>query len=349
MQKEESPSKYRGRRIHFLDALSSVNVPYELLTGVPVHTVSMNGKTQPVSFLLSPDRFTIFLRRHSDSRRTGSGVGQLLARIAANQNNESNNEISIDIGEIERIQRGQSTQKFEFAKKQQQLNFLNSSSNSNSNHHTANSSGSNNNNNNNTIPPSASKDNNSPTTTTSSIATATLKKAELRRDASGSSHSSALALTLDPAVSFSIIFLGGASVDLMAASKADRNRMCSVLDELLLAYQRGKTRVSQDVLLLRYVWLQVDRQKTGFCNAQQMGHVLQAMSFFALQRPKDVAAAYEQFGKVIGLSRQQRRTGLTFEQSATFLHKVRTVESNSFSLSVDAFSMEPSLTKPHLT
>jgi hypothetical protein len=283
-------------RIYFLSALASTPVPFSLLTGVQVFTVAANGKTQPAILTLSVDRFTAYIRRghHSgggggrslprtDSASSGSGI------FAIFKDNNKMDERAIDIGEMDRIQRGQSTQKFEFAKK-----------------HVMNSSNS--------------------AATAKNIEVA-LKKADLTRNASASSNSSTTSATtfaiqqLDPALSFSIVFRGAHTLDFMAKTGHERDEICGTLDQILRAYQQGKSRVSTDVLLLRYVWLDVDRAKTGYINAQQFSRVLQAINFNMKQ--KDVTAAYEKFARILELDRSKRRRGLTFEQSATFLHKVR--------------------------
>lgn len=182
-------------------------------------------------------------------------------------------ERSLDVGEIARVQRGQSTHQFEKAKKK----------------------------------------------------VADIRPLLLKRNPSSSSSSSATASVavqqLDPSLSFSIIFRGAHTLDLMAKSEGERNEICDTLDQVLRAYQRGKSRVCVDILLLRYVWLDIDKSKTGYMNAQQACNVLQAINFEMKQ--KDVQSSYDKFGKVIGLNRMDRRRGLTFEQSATFLHKVR--------------------------
>jgi phosphatidylinositol phospholipase C delta len=107
----------------------------------------------------------------------------------------------------------------------------------------------------------------------------------------------------------------------MAASADDRNMICDTLDRILLAYQRAKIRVANDVLLLRYICIDVDKDNTGYSNVHQIGKILQQINFTMRQR--DLQPVYDKFGKVIGLDRTQRRRGLTFEQSATFLHKLK--------------------------
>jgi hypothetical protein len=286
-----SGSKHEPRehRIYFLSSLASIPVPFKLLTGMQIYTVAANGTTQPVTLTLSVDRFTAFLRRDK-SNSTPRGLGQ---RANSEKSMGSSvfsfgfrdakiDERQIDIGEMDRVQRGQSTQKFELAKKHVKAE--------------------------------------------NKALEVVHRKSELQRNSSTGSNSSvsnsimAVVNHLDPALSFSIIFRGAHTLDLMAQTEADRDEICDTLDLILKAYQRGKKRVSTDVLLLRYVWLDIDQAKTGYVTVHQVGQTLQAINFNMKQ--KDVANAYDKFGKIIGLDRSNRRRGMTFEQSATFLHKV---------------------------
>ena len=269
-------------RIYFLSALATIPVPFSLLTGVQIYTVAASGKTQPAILTLSVDRFTANIRRDQSVSSTKSNTSSVFS--FGKSKDDSPEDRAIDIGEMDRVQRGQSTQQFEFAKKKH------------------------------------AKENN--------VVEVVLRKADLKRDYSnGSTTSTNAAISLaaiqqlDPSLSFSIIFRGAHTVDLMAQTKASRDEICDTLDAILLAYQRGKIRVSTDVLLLRYVFLDADQGKTGYVNANQMGKVFQAINFNMKQ--KDVAKNYDIFGNVIGLDKAQRRMGLTFEQAATFLHKVR--------------------------
>lgn len=252
-----SPSNSGAPRIYFKSALASVPVHKHILGGVAIVIVAANGKSQPAVLTLSQDKFTIYIKR-----QTNPGVFAFFKRSDA--------ERAVDIGEIDRIQRGQSTQQFEKAKKNAE--------------------------------------------------TKVLRKTELQRNSSAGTGSTLQ--QLDPQRSYSIIFRGAHTLDLMADSQVARDEICNALDRVLLAYQRAKTRVANDVLLLRYIWLDVDqKEKTEYSNVTQIGKVLQQLNFSMRQR--DLQAIYDKFGKVIGLNRTQRRRGLTFEQSATFLHKLK--------------------------
>jgi hypothetical protein len=66
---------------------------------------------------------------------------------------------------------------------------------------------------------------------------------------------------LDPSLCFSIIFRGDWTLDLMMAkqSTVTRDEILNALDTIIGTYQRAKVMVSNDVLLLRYVWREADK------------------------------------------------------------------------------------------
>ena len=66
---------------------------------------------------------------------------------------------------------------------------------------------------------------------------------------------------LDPHKSFSVIFRGDWTLDLMLLKGGARLRddILDAIDQLLQTYQQSKVKVSDNVLLLRYVWLDADK------------------------------------------------------------------------------------------
>ena len=65
---------------------------------------------------------------------------------------------------------------------------------------------------------------------------------------------------LKPNKSFSVIFRGARrTLDLMVHDEDHRDVILDALDSVLVAYQEAKVKVAKDVLLLRYVWLDVDK------------------------------------------------------------------------------------------
>ena len=127
--------------------------------------------------------------------------------------------------------------------------------------------------------------------------------------------------TLDSAKSFSIIFRGGRTLDLMTTDQDNRDEILDALDRLLHGYQEAKKRVGNDVLLLRYIWTDVDTNRTNLINAAELGAILDRINYH--MKKSQLNSAFEQFAKVIGLDRSERKRGLTFEQVVTFLHKLK--------------------------
>lgn len=260
-------------KFHFLNALSFVDVSFDLIEGVKVFKVESKGKSTPASFRITEEKFTLLVET-IDSAKSSFTIFSSKPQKQIRP---------VDVGEIDRIQRGQATHQFEKAKK------------------------------------SVGKHRR----TSSGSSISSLKKVELQRNNSveGVSATASAIQLLDPHRSFSIIFRGAHTLDLMATTHQERNMICDALDNILQAYQRSKTRVANDVLLLRYVWLNVDKKRTGYVNLNDVGQICAQVNFYL--KPKDLQTNYEKFGKVLGLDRGQRRKGLTFEQSAAFLHYLK--------------------------
>jgi hypothetical protein len=68
-------------------------------------------------------------------------------------------------------------------------------------------------------------------------------------------------VVLRPERCFSLIFRGDWTLDLLLANDETINRdeLLNALDRIIKSYQELKTKVSNDVLLLRYVWLEADK------------------------------------------------------------------------------------------
>jgi hypothetical protein len=68
-------------------------------------------------------------------------------------------------------------------------------------------------------------------------------------------------MMLSPSLCFSIIFRGDWTLDFMILSGNPRARdgILNALDQILQTYQEQKKKVSNDVLLLRYIWEDADK------------------------------------------------------------------------------------------
>eukprot|EP00978_Attheya_sp_CCMP212_P006524 scaffold15048_cov55-Attheya_sp.AAC.2 len=266
----------------FKNCLQHVPVPKILLEGVNVIKVNTNGKTRKGFITLSEDKFTLYLTSSKvKSSSSSSLMRPILKKVtsigsSSSASEEQDAERAIDIGSIDRIQRGQNTHKFEMARQR----------------NTGSGSGS---------------------------------VGSPRGGGSFRSSSKKNTFDLDPNRSFSIIFRGERTLDLMTMpteeGNNERDQILNALDAILKTYQTAKMQVGNDVLLLRYIWLDVDKDKSNSINATELGVILDRINFY--MKKSVLNASYEHFGKIIHLDRSTRKKGLSFEQCATFLHKLK--------------------------
>ena len=197
----------------FRNALVRVPVPRRLLDGVNVLRVNANGRTRPSFLTLSEDKFTLYLT--TTKRGPASARGLSVLGLRRSKSEGETHERTIDIGAIDRVQRGQATAKFEMAKKSRQDSIMQSS-------------------------PRHSK-------------------------SFADDESEVTIAKLDPKRSFSIIFRGERTLDLMTLEDDQRDDILDALDNVLQAYQTAKLKVTNEVLLLRHIWLDVNK----VCAAQR--------------------------------------------------------------------------------
>jgi len=150
---------------------------------------------------------------------------------------------------------------------------------------------------------------------------------------------------LDPGKCFSIIFRGDWTLDLMindfdimstktsamrdgnddsshsSVSKITRDEMLDALDDVIKAYKQAKQQVSNDVSLLRYVWIEADQDKSNTIAQNEIGGVFNRINYPI--KKSDLNHFYDSFCRTIGLSKKDRKNGLTFEQTCTLLHKIK--------------------------
>jgi hypothetical protein len=133
----------------------------------------------------------------------------------------------------------------------------------------------------------------------------------------------------------------------------DREMILYVLNSIVTEYGRAKTKVGNEVLLLRYIWNDVDRVRSfhpcftliwqrwmtrtlhhrlfhypslfqddsNTINEKEMGEMLNRINFQV--EKKNHSAVYQTFAKTLGLSKERRKAGLTFDQCVTLLHKTK--------------------------
>jgi phosphatidylinositol phospholipase C delta len=100
-----------------------------------------------------------------------------------------------------------------------------------------------------------------------------------------------------------------------------RDEVLNSLDRVIQTYQNAKRQVSNEVLLLRYVWLDADQTRTNTIKSDELGILLDRINY-QMKRP-EWNGLYDNFSRVIGLTSRDRKHGLTFEQTCTLLHKIK--------------------------
>jgi len=121
--------------------------------------------------------------------------------------------------------------------------------------------------------------------------------------------------------SFSLIFRGAKTLDLMVDEGGDREQILYILNSIVREYGRAKVKVGNEVLLLRYIWNDVDRDDSNTINEREMGDLLNRINFQI--KEKNHSVVYQKFVKTLGLTKEQRKAGLTFDQCVTLLHKTK--------------------------
>jgi len=104
--------------ILFKDCLRFVPVPGGILTGVRVSRVNGDGKKKAAYLTLSDDQFTIFVTKNRFKKeRVGysNRISTLLTQANVAIDEKVEDALVIDVGCIVRIQKGQSTLKFELS------------------------------------------------------------------------------------------------------------------------------------------------------------------------------------------------------------------------------------------
>jgi phosphatidylinositol phospholipase C delta len=99
------------------------------------------------------------------------------------------------------------------------------------------------------------------------------------------------------------------------------DEIVETLNKLCETYSIAKSKVGNDVFLLRYIWSDVDKDQSNSINVSELCEVLNRINFSMKRR--EVEEMYNKFGKMIGLDRSDRKKGYSFEQCLTSLHKIK--------------------------
>lgn len=230
--------------------------------------ITNNGRTKPAFLTLSDDRFTVHITTSKLKKNSKVGIMEVprpfLKKVTSIGSNDDDSDFqsSIDVGSIDRLQKGQTTLRFELARKMSS------------------------------------------------------------RVSSPRKSLSTDFLDLDPERCFSIIYSGERTLDCMISDvDVSRDDVLNALHVLFETYTRAKVHAGNDVVLLRHIWIDVDKDRSDSINANELAGILRRINLY--KKRADTDKLYHSFAKMMGLDRNGRRKGISFENTVTILHKIK--------------------------
>ena len=88
-----------------------------------------------------------------------------------------------------------------------------------------------------------------------------------------------------------------------SSSVINRDEVLNALDQIIYTYQSAKVMVSNDVLLLRYVWREAEKETTGRAGSNELQKILKRINYH-IPSSKKFTDSYDKFGKMIHLDRK---------------------------------------------
>lgn len=282
---EQHPLPQPSKRNNFKSALEGIHVPDSFLRGISMFKVGSHGRLEPVTFTLSKDRFIISILPRK-IERVGGGSSLLrpgiLSRARSGASQTSMGSVGGDSIDMSIVS---------------DVGVLSLLSDTN-------------------------VDIGSIDRIQSGQMTLKFEMARRKEKKQSISQRNNMGIPmLDESRSFSLIFRGAETLDLMVEDGGDREEILYILNSIIGQYERAKLKVGNEVLLLRYIWNDVDRDNSNTINEKEMGELLNRINFHV--KEKSTSAMYQKFVKTLGLSKAQRKQGLTFDQCITLLHKTK--------------------------
>lgn len=144
----------------------------------------------------------------------------------------------------------------------------------------------------------------------------------MSRRKSGNTGTPKKGVELDPTRCFSIIYGGERTLDMMVNDEdVTKDEIMSILEALREKYTAAKIKVNPDHLLLRQIWADVDTDRTETITSNELCKILERINFF--MKKSDADKLFHSFAKMMGMDRQARKKGISFEHTVTIMHKIK--------------------------
>lgn len=114
-----------------------------------------------------------------------------------------------------------------------------------------------------------------------------------------------------------ILHHGNQSLDLLVPDKKDRIALETCVRQMRQTYMAAQKHVSNEDLLLRYIWYDVDSNQDGVIGKKEFAKILVRINLYV----KDADKKYNDFVKELGA--QAKPDGLTYPQVMTLLQKLK--------------------------
>ena len=144
------------------------------------------------------------------------------------------------------------------------------------------------------------------------------------------------------------------TLDLIIPDERDKDLILNSLRSIMLTYEEATENVPNDELLLRYIWHDIDKGKTGKLNKRELWNACRRMNFYKTKREFNATfkTYYDEKRRAVSEDSKWKRlrhhTGLDFRECLAFLraHKTRSgAWVNTFGQNVESVSAEEFLSK----
>jgi len=123
----------------------------------------------------------------------------------------------------------------------------------------------------------------------------------------------------------SVIYNGKQSVNFVIQKSDDMDVFISTINALKETYQVKKLNVGNDELILRYIWLDMDTDKSGTINVKEASRILQRLNF-SVKKAK-LKRFFTAFIKNRNIAKNvQEMKGLTFIQSVRLINNIKKIQ-----------------------
>jgi phosphatidylinositol phospholipase C, delta len=118
-----------------------------------------------------------------------------------------------------------------------------------------------------------------------------------------------------------IVHHGNETLDVLVPNREERKELVDCLHLMSLTYHQAKKNVSNEALLLRYIWYDVDLNRDGMIDESEFCKILYRINF----RLKSPGKLYRAFAKEIGkeMSQKGNKVGLTYPEVMTLLQQLK--------------------------